>query len=127
MRKATTATALATPLFDWASTSDINNVYKWLDDDAVLPYGDSAPAQYTEIEKQRRYFSALLATYRTIDENTIHRDQRIDRSQSRPESPHCISAEFNAPQMPFSVPRRIANFNGLILDLRLWRKLNHDI
>jgi hypothetical protein len=53
MRKATTAIALATLLPDWASTSDINSIYKWLDDDAVLPYGDSAPAEYTEIERQR--------------------------------------------------------------------------
>lgn len=49
MRKATTATALAPLLPDWASTSDINSVYKWLDDDAVLPYGESAPAEYTDI------------------------------------------------------------------------------
>ena len=39
MRKATTAIALATLIPDWASTADINGVYKWLDDDAVLPMG----------------------------------------------------------------------------------------
>jgi len=39
MRKATTAIALATLIPDWVSTSDINSVYKWLRDDAVLPYG----------------------------------------------------------------------------------------
>ena len=53
MRKATTAIALTILLPDWASTSDINNVYKWLDDDVVFPYGDSAPAEYTKIERQR--------------------------------------------------------------------------
>ena len=49
MRKATTAIALAALIPDWASTSDINSVYKWLDDDAILPYGDSAPAECTDI------------------------------------------------------------------------------
>ena len=39
MRKATTAIALATLIPDWVSTSDISSVYKWLRDDAVLPYG----------------------------------------------------------------------------------------
>ena len=101
MRKAATAIALATLLPDWVSTSDINSVYKWLDDDAVLPYGDSAPAEYTEIERQRRDCAALLATYQTVDENIMHRDQRTDLSQSRPELPHCMSEEFKAPQKYF--------------------------
>jgi hypothetical protein len=90
MRKATTATALATPLFDWASTSDINSVYKWLGDDAVLAYGNSAPAEYTEIEKQRRDRSASSVTYQTVDENIMRRDQRIELIESRPESPRCM-------------------------------------
>ncbi len=127
MRKATTATALATPLSDWASTSDINSVYKWLGDDAVPPYGNYAPAEYTEIEKQRRYFSALLATYQTANENIMHREQRIELIKARPESPHCMSEEFNAPQISFGIPRRIANLNGPIFDLRIWRTPNHDI
>jgi len=76
MRQATTEIALATLLPDWASTSDINSVCKWLDDDAVLSHGDSAPARYTEIERQRREFSDLLAGYRTVDEYILHRDQR---------------------------------------------------
>ncbi len=55
MRKATTAIALATRLPDRASISDISppstlhSVHKWLDDDAVPPYGDSAPAGQTDI------------------------------------------------------------------------------
>ncbi len=53
MRKATTAMALATPLPVWASTSDINSVHKWLDDEAVPPCGDSVPPEYAEIEEQR--------------------------------------------------------------------------
>ena len=110
MRKATAATALATPLFDWASTSDINSVYKWLGDDAVLPYGNSAPAEYTEIEKQRRDRSASLVTYQAVDENIMHRDQRIELIESRPESPRCISEEFKAAKTSFGVPRRFANF-----------------
>jgi len=54
MRKATAANAPATLLPDWASISDINSVHKWLDAAAVLPCGDAAPAEYTEIERQRR-------------------------------------------------------------------------
>ncbi len=122
MRKATTAIALASLLPDWASTSDIISVYKWLDDDPVLPYGDSAPAEYTEIERQRRECSALLATYQTVDENIMHRDQHIDFSQSRPELSHCIFKEFKAPQKSFGAPRRIGNFNGLNFDSRIWRE-----
>jgi hypothetical protein len=53
MRKATTAIALATLLPDWASTSDINSVHKWLHDEAVLSYEHSVPAQYPEIKEQR--------------------------------------------------------------------------
>ena len=122
MRIGTRVIALATLLPDWATTSDINSVSKWLDDDAVLPYGVSALAEQTEIERQRRDCSALLAMYQTVDENIMHRDQRIDHSQSRLESPHCISDESKATQMPFAVPRRIANFNGLNFDSRIWRK-----
>jgi len=44
--KATTAIALATLLPGWASTSEISGVFKRLDDEAVLPYGDTAPAEY---------------------------------------------------------------------------------
>ena len=90
MRQTTTAIALATLIPDWASTSDINSVYQWLGDDVVLPNRGFAPAEYTEIEKQRRDFSALLATYQSVDENIMHRAQRIELIESRPESPRCM-------------------------------------
>jgi hypothetical protein len=122
MRQATTAIALVPLLPDWVPTSDINSVYECLGDDAVPPYGNHAPAEYTEIEKQRRYFSALLATFQTANENIMHREQRIELIKSRPESPHCISEEFKATKTSFGVPRRIANFNGLNFDSRIWRK-----
>ena len=54
MRKATAAIALATLLPDWASNSDMNIVHKWLDAAAVLPCGEFAAAEYTELERQRR-------------------------------------------------------------------------
>ena len=93
MRKAITAIALATLLPDWASTSDINSVHKWLHDEAVLSYGYFVPAQYSEIKEQRGDFSALLDTYQTVDETSMRRKQRSELCQSRPESPHCISGE----------------------------------
>ena len=91
MGKGITAIALATPLPDWASTSDINSVHEWLHDEAVLSYGHSVPAQYSEIMEQRGDFSALLDTYQTVDETSMRRKQRSELFQSRPESPHCIS------------------------------------
>ena len=39
----TTVIALATLLPDRASTSDIDSVYEWLDNDAGLPYGHFGP------------------------------------------------------------------------------------
>lgn len=91
MRKATTAIALATLRPDWASTSDINGVHEWLHDEAVLSYGYSVLAQYSEIKEQRGDFSALLDTYQTVDKTSMRRKQRSELFQSGSESSHCIS------------------------------------
>lgn len=52
MRKTIIAIALATLLPVWASATQNNAVYKWIDKDGILHYGDSVPAEYAEIEKQ---------------------------------------------------------------------------
>jgi len=57
MQKATTANAPATLLpASSAATYDTNSVYEGLDD-AGLPYGDSAPAEYAETESHCRFLT----------------------------------------------------------------------
>ncbi len=52
MRKTILAIALATLLPVWASATQNNAVYRWVDKDGILHYGDSVPAEYAEVEKQ---------------------------------------------------------------------------
>jgi len=52
MRKTILAIVLATSLPVWAFATQNNAVYKWMDKDGVLHYGDSVPAEYAEVEKQ---------------------------------------------------------------------------
>lgn len=46
------AIALAILLPVWAHATQNNAVYRWVDEDGLLHYGDSVPAEYAEIEKQ---------------------------------------------------------------------------
>jgi len=115
----TTIILLATLLPLWAFAQN-NTVYKWVDEDGVVHYGDSIPPEYAEVDKhvvndagitvgllhgkktpeeiaeelrqeeiavalelQRRNDSALLATYRNIDEIILHRDRRIELFQAQ--------------------------------------------
>lgn len=52
MRRTILAIALATLLPVWASATQNNAVYRWVDKDGILHYGDSVPAEYAEVEKQ---------------------------------------------------------------------------
>ena len=52
MRKAISAILLAIMLPAWAFAAQVNPVYKWVDKDGILHYGDSVPAEYAEVEKQ---------------------------------------------------------------------------
>jgi len=52
MRKTILAIVLATSLPVWAFATQNNAVYKWVDKDGTLHYGDSVPAEYAEVEKQ---------------------------------------------------------------------------
>lgn len=51
MRKAITAIVLVFMLPVWALAAQLKPVYKWVDKDGVLHYGDSIPAEYAELEK----------------------------------------------------------------------------
>ena len=53
MAQATTAIALATLLPVRASVSEAESAHEWLADKAVLHYGDSVPAEYSDTEEQR--------------------------------------------------------------------------
>lgn len=52
MRRTIIAIVLAALLPVWAFAAQNNAVYRWVDKDGVLHYGDSVPAEYAEIEKQ---------------------------------------------------------------------------
>jgi hypothetical protein len=110
---------LALPMLASADTKQ-QKLYRWVDAEGVVHYGDSIPAEYAEIERQvvnehgitvdvmrakktaeeieeeerqdelrmqaelqRRADQALLATYLTIDEITMHRDRRVELFQAQ--------------------------------------------
>ena len=52
MRKMNIAIALAILLPVLAHATQNNAVYRWVDEDGILHYGDSVPAEYAELEKQ---------------------------------------------------------------------------
>ncbi|NOX70169.1 MAG: DUF4124 domain-containing protein [Gammaproteobacteria bacterium] len=52
MRRTIIAIVLAALLPVWAFATQNNAVYRWVDKDGVLHYGDSVPAEYAEVEKQ---------------------------------------------------------------------------
>ena len=103
-----------------ASQAQETRTYRWVDDEGVVHYGDSIPAEYAELPKQvlndhgvtvgqlegrkspeqieaervaaelevqkelqHRADTALLATYNTVDEITMHRDRRIELFQAQ--------------------------------------------
>lgn len=108
---------LLTPMLAGGQT---HKLYKWVDDDGIIHYGDSVPAEFADNEKeivnkegvtvdylrgkltadeireqehqeelrlqrelQRRSDLALLATYLSVDEITLHRDRRIELFQAQ--------------------------------------------
>jgi hypothetical protein len=103
-----------------AGAAETQKLYRWVDKDGVVHFGDSIPAEYAEIEKQvvndhgitveimhgkktpeeiaeeqrlealrverelqRRSDMALLATYLSLDEITMHRDRRVELFQAQ--------------------------------------------
>jgi len=103
-----------------ASQAQETRTYRWVDNEGVVHYGDSIPAEYAELPKQilndhgvtvgqlegrktpeqieaervaaalqvqkelqHRADTALLATYNTVDEITMHRDRRIELFQAQ--------------------------------------------
>jgi hypothetical protein len=103
-----------------ASQAQETRTYRWVDNEGVVHYGDSIPAEYAELPKQilndhgvtvgklegrkspeqiaaelaaekleeqkelqHRADTALLATYNTVGEITMHRDRRIELFQAQ--------------------------------------------
>jgi hypothetical protein len=94
-----------------AGLADSTKFFKWTDENGVVHFGDSIPAEYAElpkevindygvtpeqieaerienerltaIELQRRADQALLATYLTVDEILMHRDRRVELFQAQ--------------------------------------------
>jgi len=106
--------------FGAAAAQKTQKLYRWIDSDGIVHYGDSIPAEYADIERQvinqygvtvdvlrakkteeeiaedlrqqeiraeremqRRADQALLATYLTVDEITLHRDRRVELFQAQ--------------------------------------------
>ena len=121
MRTITTTCCLAiTLVFSTAQAQQSGKLYRWVDEDGQVHFGDSIPAEYSEIEKhvvnehgvavetlrgkktaeeiaeeerlaalardeeiRKRQDAALLATYMTIEEITMHRDRRVELFQAQ--------------------------------------------
>ncbi|MDH4253744.1 MAG: DUF4124 domain-containing protein [Gammaproteobacteria bacterium] len=114
------ATTILTLLLPVPGHAGQEHVYRWVDKDGQVHYGDSIPADAADFEKQvvnatgvpvdtlrgkrtaeeiaeelrqqelkaaideqRRQDAALLATYLTLDEITMHRDRRVELFQAQ--------------------------------------------
>jgi len=114
------ATAILTLLMPALGNAGQEHVYRWVDENGQVHYGDSIPAEAADLEKQvvnatgvpldtlrgkrtaeeiaeemrqaelaaaveeqRRQDAALLATYLTLDEITMHRDRRVELFQAQ--------------------------------------------
>lgn len=103
-----------------AAAQGEQKLYRWVDQEGNVHYGDSIPAEYAEVDKevlnehgitlnvmrgkkseaelaeerrqealrmqreqQRRQDQALLATYLSVDEITMHRDRRVELFQAQ--------------------------------------------
>jgi len=78
------------------------SVYRWVDEDGIIHYGDSIPPEYRDLPKeeqleqekrenevrvaqelQQRADQALLATYLSVEEIVMHRDRRVELFQAQ--------------------------------------------
>ena len=114
------ATTLLTLLLPALGSAGQEHVYRWVDENGQVHFGDAIPAEAADLEKQvvnatgvsldtlrgkrtaeeiaeemrqaelaaaiqeqRRQDAALLATYLTLDEITMHRDRRVELFQAQ--------------------------------------------